>query len=316
MEKVSIIVPIYNIERYLKECIESILNQTYDNIELILIDDGSTDKSGEICDFYLNNDKVIVVHKENQGVSAARNDGIKKASGKYLLFVDSDDYLNKEMVETLISKNQNYDCTICGFVEKFLYKEIEKKATTEEKTYNSQGIIEQIIKNGNIGGYIFNKLFKKDILQKNNIYFNENIHMCEDMLFVTEYLLKCQKIKIIPNLLYYYRMRKSSAVWNKNNKYFTIFDSYKTILELLEYNDIDKDVLYYKIIFSYYALPRRSRQKAEEKLGIDYSTIFKTLMHSTKINKNEKTKIFILKNFRIIYQIYMNQKIKKLKRFD
>ena len=102
MEKISIIVPVYNVELYLEKCIESIINQTYTNIEIILVDDGATDSSGNICDLYSKKDsRIKVIHKRNGGLSDARNVGIEKAVGQYLMFVDSDDYIDKTMCEKL-----------------------------------------------------------------------------------------------------------------------------------------------------------------------------------------------------------------------
>ena len=102
MDLISVIIPIYNVEQYLKECLESVINQTYRNLEIILVDDGSKDKSGKICDEYKNKDERIkVVHKENGGLSDARNAGMKIATGKYIQFIDSDDFIDKDMIETL-----------------------------------------------------------------------------------------------------------------------------------------------------------------------------------------------------------------------
>ncbi|MCM1441390.1 MAG: glycosyltransferase, partial [Roseburia sp.] len=116
--KVSIVVPVYNCEPYLEKCIHSILEQTYENIELVLIDDGASDGSGEICDAYRDHDRVRIYHKENEGVSRARNDGILQASGQYIMFVDSDDTIEGTMVETLVRALQENgaDCSLCGLV--------------------------------------------------------------------------------------------------------------------------------------------------------------------------------------------------------
>ena len=115
--KISIIVPIYNVEKYLRKCIDSILNQSYDNLQIILVDDGSPDNCPKICDEYLNKDnRIQVIHKSNGGLSSARNAGIKVANGKYIAFIDSDDYIELNMIEKLVNaiEKSNADLCICG----------------------------------------------------------------------------------------------------------------------------------------------------------------------------------------------------------
>ena len=122
-EKISVIVPVYNIEKYLRKCIDSILSQTYENIEVILVDDGSTDNCGAICDEYAKIDpRIIVIHKKNAGVSAARNTGIMQCIGEYVFFVDSDDYLPIDSIEKLYNSINEYEADISiGIEEYFCY---------------------------------------------------------------------------------------------------------------------------------------------------------------------------------------------------
>ena len=127
---ISIIVPIYNVEKYLKKCIDSIINQTYKNLEIILVDDGSPDNCGKICDEYAKKDnRIKVIHKENGGVSSARNVGVENATGEYIGFVDSDDYIEKDMYEVLINnlKKENADISIISNYEVYKNKIIENK---------------------------------------------------------------------------------------------------------------------------------------------------------------------------------------------
>ena len=121
MDKISVVVPVYNVEKYLRKCIDSIINQTYKNLEIILVDDGSPDKCGEICDEYAKKDnRVKVIHKKNAGVSSARNDGIDNATGEYIIFVDSDDWLEDNAIEIMVDKlnEYDYDCVFCNFYMK------------------------------------------------------------------------------------------------------------------------------------------------------------------------------------------------------
>ena len=128
-DKISIIVPIYNVKKYIQQCVESLINQTYKNLEIILIDDGSTDGCGELCDEFGKKDQRIhVIHKQNGGLSDARNKGIDVASGDYIGFVDSDDWISHNMYEKMLSslKSVNADIAVCGWVEEFLNNSIEK----------------------------------------------------------------------------------------------------------------------------------------------------------------------------------------------
>lgn len=133
MDLVSIIIPVYNVENYINRCVRSVINQTYRNIEIILIDDGSPDNSGEICDEFANKDnRILVIHKQNGGLSDARNHGIRKASGKYITFIDSDDWVSFKYIETLVYNIENYNAeiSICGYIstanENYIFEEDKK----------------------------------------------------------------------------------------------------------------------------------------------------------------------------------------------
>ena len=114
---VSIIVPVYKVEKYLNKCVDSILDQSYQNIEVILVDDGSPDNSGKLCDEYVTNQRVKVIHQKNMGLSGARNTGIENSTGDYLMFIDSDDYIDKDMVKYLVKKSfeTNTDIVVCDY---------------------------------------------------------------------------------------------------------------------------------------------------------------------------------------------------------
>ena len=172
MEKVSIVVPVYNAEKYVAECIESLINQTYKNIEIILINDGSKDKSYEICERYAKKDaRIQLYNQENIGVSKTRNKGIEKASGKYILFVDSDDYCESEMVENA-AKNANEDILYI-----WCYTEVYKNKIVPIKfgrKINIENIYE--VFSSTLIGSSCNKIFSLGILKENNIKFNENIY--------------------------------------------------------------------------------------------------------------------------------------------
>lgn len=204
---VSVIVPIYNVENYLSKCIESIINQTLTNIEIILVNDGSTDSSGIIADNYSRNDsRVKVIHKENGGQGSARNIGIELASGEYIGFVDSDDWVDLDMYEKLYNSAiiNNASITVCN------RKVLDENENIKTIVNIQEKVIENL--NSNITDYIvndllynhtvvvYNKIYKREILQNNNIYFKEVKEVgSEDALFNYQVLFYADKIVAINN---------------------------------------------------------------------------------------------------------------------
>lgn len=230
-DKISIIVPVYNVEKYLSQCIESLINQSYENVEIILVNDGSSDKSGYICDKYsLEDNRIKVIHKKNEGVSIARNTGLKEASGKYIAFVDGDDFINKDIYTKLISSidNSKYDLVMCRFYRSFSSDEnvIEDEPLSQGE-YSKEDIYEDLIlpmigndfKNTGkslIMGTTCRCLYKKEIINKNKIEFPV-IKIAEDMLFHLNYLGYCNYVYVEKEPLYYYRYNNNSAT----KKYIT-----------------------------------------------------------------------------------------------
>lgn len=213
MKLVTVIVPVYNVDEYLEECLESLIKQTYSNLEIILINDGSTDSSAKICDEYSSKySNILVIHQKNQGVSIARNNGINMAKGDYLLFVDSDDIISELYVETMVETMNNNNCELveCSYTYNLMdleHEYIENKI----ESYKSNIVFNKMLSKNKFNGYIWNKIFIKDIIQKNKIYFKENVLIWEDMLFVLEYLKSIKKVVIIDNKFYYYRNRIDSC---------------------------------------------------------------------------------------------------------
>lgn len=222
--EISVIVPVYNVEKYLAECVDSILEQTFRNFELILIDDGSKDKSGEICDNYARKDKRIrVIHKTNGGVSTARNEGLKEARGTYIIFVDSDDYLDKECLFVLyhaIEKSDSIDCALCGI--RFVYKDPHKDSEyiLPEATIQNADDFNRyysLLRN-NFGLYAnCAKIYRMSLIRRNNIIFNENMSIYEDGLFVTNYLDHCKMISCTNKVMYNYRQYDSMSLMKQYN---------------------------------------------------------------------------------------------------
>lgn len=214
--KISIIVPIYNVEKYISECIKSILNQTYKNFELILVDDGSSDNSGRICQYYEKSDKRIVyIIKDNGGVSSARNLGLKYAKGEYISFVDADDCLKESFLEELIKYNE-YDLIIGGYKE--YYNQTKGVLISNEETFyindkNARKIDNLFCENGVHVLFYFpwNKLYKREIIISNNLFFKDNIIASEDTIFIMDYIRYAKNIIIVPYNNYLYRYIKNTS---------------------------------------------------------------------------------------------------------
>lgn len=222
MALVSVIVPVYKVEQVVKNCIESILNQTFTDFELILVDDGSPDNSGRICDEYAKkDDRVIVIHKENGGVSSARNVGIDKAKGKYICFVDSDDFVETDYLYELVSCAENTgNFVLCGFSNVLDYNNVNKSSVLLD-------ISEKLCKT-NINNYAklaecnfisqpWNKIYMTRIIKENKLRMPENISLGEDMIFVFNYLncVKDNDITVINEPLYNYYVGSDSSLVNK-----------------------------------------------------------------------------------------------------
>ncbi|WP_086313933.1 hypothetical protein A5821_001482 [Enterococcus sp. 7F3_DIV0205] len=217
MCKISIIVPVYNVERYLRKCVDSILNQTFTDIEVILVDDGSTDSSGEICDEYvLQDQRVQVIHKENGGLSDARNTGIESARGEYLGFVDSDDYIALDMYELLFNNIQKEaaDLAICGIYDVYENKEPLKK-TQEYMVLDKVAAMKLILEAKIVSVHAVNKLYKKNIFDQ--IRYPVGM-ITEDAAVILSILENTKKVVIDTQQKYYYYHRANSISSNRFSK--------------------------------------------------------------------------------------------------
>ena len=256
---VSIIVPIFNVEKYLSECIDSILSQTYENIEIILIDDGSTDKSAEICDKYALKDKrVRVIHKINGGVSAARNDALQQANGQLIMFVDSDDWINSETCETAVSTMQESgaDVVMWTYISEnngnqspkiiFGSDTIFEGTNVKEKLHRRLfGLTGEELANPELADSlcpVWGKLYKKELILDNNISFVDlsKIGTYEDGLFNIEVFSNVEKAVYLNKFLYHYRRENTSSVTSGYRKY--LFEKWQHLFDLMQ-EYIDKNNL-------------------------------------------------------------------------
>lgn len=219
--KVSIIVPIYNTEHYLDNCVNSIINQTYRNLEIILVNDGSKDNSGDICDKFSVLDKRIkVIHKENGGVSSARNIGLDICSGDYIMFVDSDDWIENTTVDKLIDiqKEGNFDVVMFGvYFEYTKQNKVKNYIFKNEKFYELSKItslLPSLIKEEKINA-LWNKFYSSALIKENNIKFNESLNIAEDALFNYQIFMHVKSYCTLNDCFYHYMIRNDEESLSK-----------------------------------------------------------------------------------------------------
>lgn len=208
---ISVIVPVYNVERYLPACLNSVLSQSYRDLEIILIDDGSTDHSGRICDEYADKDsRIRVIHQANGGAAAAKNTGLRAASGKYLSFVDSDDYLEPGAYEHMVSRLQMLDADIiqCGF--RYVYTDSANDIIRDPvcNTFTAADFLPRFTTDWT-SGLLWNKLYRRSVFQ--DVFFEEG-HRIDDEYFTYQGIMNASKVVCDGRIVYNYRQRRSGVM--------------------------------------------------------------------------------------------------------
>lgn len=213
--KISVIIPVYNVEKYIRQCIESVINQTLKDIEIIVVNDGTKDKSMKIIEEYISDRRILIINKENGGLSSARNLGMKLAKGKYIYFLDSDDWIERLTLEEIYSfaENNKLDIAIADiyFYDNETHKIIERK--TKDNCSQKKGSYFW----GNYGIEACNKLYKKNFLIDNNLFFEENI-IYEDDLFTIITSFSTNKIRYLNKNYYYYRQNRKGSIMTSSIK--------------------------------------------------------------------------------------------------
>lgn len=318
---ISVILPIYKVEKYLKKCIESILTQTYKNLDIILVDDGSPDKCGEIIEEFRKKDKRIrTIHQNNGGLSAARNNGIKIANGKYIVCIDSDDWIEKDMIEVLYKNivNTNSDISICEFIEEDEYGKIlsNKKYNNEIIEFSSIEALRSLIKQDILTNHAWNKLYKKNLFDE--IEYPKG-QLMEDVSTTYKLFEKANKIVYQNTVLYHYIQRGTSILGNIsekriNDQELAFFDRNKYLMkkypklkmEIELDNLYNVKTLYYLAIMGGYKRLYDSQKYTE--YYIEYKKLYKK--NNTEIKGRKSLRLFY-KN-RTLYKIYVKLK-KKIK---
>lgn len=299
---VSIIVAVYNAHKYLDECVNTLLRQTYEQIEIILVDDGSKDNSLSICRKYENDyENVFVYAKENEGSASARNLGLSHASGEYVIFVDADDEVSEDYIEKLYSGVQGHDVVICGF-DRFNENGIQvTKILKTDGVISREAAYEHTFASNIITGAAWNKLFRTEILNKYNIKFSREIFKSEDTLFVAEYYAHCESFAYIGENLYHYRMNPESKTQEIymhkvfNPKKNTMIDVGERVVSLNENsNQQIRAICYYRqvrcclwvmmqwIITGYYD---KAYAKKMKHYSQKYGKIYRSFSYATQFQK-------------------------------
>ena len=314
---ISIIIPMYNVEKYIEELLQSINNQKYENYEAILINDGSTDNTETICNkFIKENKRLKYISKKNTGVSDTRNKGISLATGKYICFVDADDILDENYLLdfiNLINKNKTKDNLYCCQYKK-IYNTEQIDNNTEDvsivKKYKSKDKY-NILYDNDYNGYLWNKVFIKEIIDKNKIAFKKDIYMTEDSYFIFEYLKYIDEVICINKKNYLYRIINSSASKNKNNiKWFTIF---KTLDYMISNKNLYTEKLYKRISYAYLYYLYKGKERLsyikDQDINNSIKKDIKYRISNSKqyykiLDKKQKIKIIIYKLFgNIIFKL-------------
>ncbi len=228
---ITVMIPAYNAQKYIGRCIESLIEQTYKDIEILIVNDGSKDSTKSICEEFSQKDaRVRLVNQENGGEGAARNTGLREARGKYLTFVDADDYVKEDFIERLHTNlvNNEAGLAICGFTE--LREDTVLNETSGDITImNQEEGMEMLLREDSFKGYVWNKIFDLDIIRQNKLSFDVSLAVWTDVLFVFQYMIHIDKIVFDPTPEYYYIYLETSVSHGGGNNVIAVEKSYSAI---------------------------------------------------------------------------------------
>lgn len=312
---ISIIVPVFNSEQYLSKTIDSLLKQNYHNIEILLIDDGSTDNSLKICNkFALKDKRIVVIHSENKGVSNARNLGLIKANGEFIAFVDSDDYIEPNMIDTLYNLHlkTKSDITMCSISREDQNDIPFEKIIFPNKTYKKEEAIAELI-NDNIRDYLWNKLYKSKLFEDIKFPIGK---IYEDVLTLYKLFLKANHVSSTDLILYHYIDRNNSIV-NSNNgkKAKSLYYAYKKKLTDLElkYPEFTDICRYQRIVHEINYFMEKSLEEKQNFKNLKNNII--KLKTTILLNKNyigkEKLKLFLMVYLTRFFIVLRKKKLSK-----
>lgn len=313
-KQISVIIPIYNVEKYLPKCIDSVINQTYGNIEILLINDGSTDNCGLICDHYADKDnRVNVIHKENGGLSSARNVGLSLAEGRYIAFLDSDDWIDPEMYKVLIEalERTGADIAACGFKEVYQNKIIVQSYSGFETIYDKINAINSLFdETKNIRFEVWNKVFKKEII--GDIRFKDR-QVFEDVYFDRNVFLKMNSLVYVDKPMHnYLKEREGNTNSHFSDAKLSVFKEFDDFIDELKVvgmvdssRKLEAFALHTSITLFCGAVQLHASKSTKKKLREEH--------YKYHINGNSNPYIGKIKSYFFLYFPYLYCKFSKFK---
>ena len=288
---ISIIVPVYNVESYLRRCLDSIQSQTFSDFEVILVDDGSTDNSGNICDAYVRTDhRFTVIHQSNTGVSAARNTGLNVARGKYINFVDADDEVLPNCLELLLANAADDVGLVSGSYIKYTNNVLVPGIKlSKSRRYSRNQFIRKMsnnIKERNAVRTLWSKLFDSSIIKSNRLQFDSKVTYGEDSVFLYDYMFHCDKsVACIPEHVYVYYRRSDGLAMSQLYKYSSkgknVFFAREKILEMAVANDqplVTMLLIKNELAKSYWGLRRLMEKTGDEEIKAESKELHEHLV--------------------------------------
>ncbi len=318
---VSIIIPVYNCEKYLSKCVNSILRQTYKNVEVLLVNDGSTDNSLNVCNSF-NDKRIKVINKTNGGASSARNKGLDVAKGEYIMFVDSDDFVSENIVEVLLKNLKKYDADV-SICPCFILKDkndVVNNGVSNEKIFVYNNIeLNLHMKNldeGNVGDVVWGKLFKKELFE--NLRFTEGM-INEDAVLLHELYYNCKKGVLTNQKLYNYCVFDNNSVSRQKYSYKHL-DNLKAYELRIKFFKDKNEMLYINALkdyntncaFNYYLVSVYLKDKLElKKMKKNMNNNYKIIKNSKYLTKKNKVKSYFQVHVPFIYGMALNMNLKR-----
>ncbi len=297
---VSIIIPVYNTARFLDECLESVVNQTYSNLEILLINDGSKDNSLELCQKWAEKDQRIkVFNNSNHGVSFTRNFGLDNCSGEYVAFIDSDDVVSVDYIKTMVDMLVQHGSDMSVISYTCFYNDQQPNFVLKESSNKLTSDIENVFFSIS-SGVICSKLYLKKLISDYNIRFDESIAVTEDLLFNLNYVSHCNSLVFNSSKLYGYRQRENSAAHDTVSlKWFTCLNVYKQLFEEYSNNSAYAHIVFYYLKNLYEAkYSMRKNHISSEDIDFDVLNEIKSAEKKIKlVSFRRRIKLFICKHF-------------------
>lgn len=312
---ISVIIPVYNAEKYIKRSVQSVLTQTYKEIEVLIVDDGSTDGSASVCSS-IDDIRIKVIRQENAGPAQARNTGLEYASGEFVCFLDADDYFEPTFIETLYIGIQHADISVCGYNVVSEHFEITSAYRPEEGVVTSTVAVNYVLYQKAISGFLWNKMFRKSLIINNNLHFIPSVFVGEDLLFVLNYLSFAADAVFFKETLYNYTYIETSISHNVDDRKLTLLDAYSeayTIFDDERYRDnilslyMAHYLTFYELLYNKDEIQCKL-QRFMNTYNISDQQIIKVLNKTDKMKykvyrRNKPLFVALMKSFRLLKKL-------------